>query len=171
MKTKFKIILALVFLVVFQPLVTAQDNCNCCTEQHKEFDFWLGSWNLVKPDGTIAGTNKIVKQQGNCIIRENFKSAKSQYTGTSINFYNTKSKQWEQIWTDNSGKILHLKGNRTGNKMILRSDDEEDRNGNQFYFQVTWTLNKAGSVRQYYEKVDNNGNHSVVFDGLYKKIK
>ena len=150
--------------------VNAQTNpCNCCTEKHAEFDFWVGEWNVTNPDGSKAGTNTITKSQNNCLLQEHWASANGKITGTSNNFYNYKTKQWEQIWVDNVGGSLHLKGNREGNQMILKTDIETNKNGQPFYHRVTWTLNDDGSVRQYWETITNDKDVTVAFDGLYKK--
>ena len=150
--------------------LNAQNNsCNCCTEKYAEFDFWLGDWNVTNPDGSIAGTNSINKLQNNCLIQENWKSANGKVTGTSNNFYNNKTKQWEQIWVDNLGETLHLKGNRVGNKMILQTDEEINKKGQPFYHRITWTINTDGSVRQYWETITNGKDITIAFDGLYKK--
>lgn len=158
--------------IVFSLTVEAQEqHCNCCTEKHSEFDFWKGTWTVTKPDGSIAGTNIIDKIQNNCILRENWTSAKGSFTGTSTNFYNYAKKQWEQIWVDNQGSSLHLKGNRIDNKMILKTDVAQNKDGNPYYHKVTWTLNEDGTVRQYWETITNDKDIVVVFDGLYKKTE
>jgi hypothetical protein len=74
-------------------IAMAQDNkCNCCTEKHAEFDFWIGTWTVTNSDGTPAGKNVIDKIQNKCILRENWTSAKGNYTDTSNNFYNWQTK-------------------------------------------------------------------------------
>jgi len=160
-------------LVSFMSLsLNAQtNNCNCCTENHQAFDFWIGNWEVTNPDGTAAGSNSIDKIQDNCILRENWTSAKGNFTGTSNNFYNAKTKQWEQIWIDNQGGSLHLKGNRTGNQMILQTDEAKNKEEQPFFHRVTWILNEDGTVRQYWETITNGKNITVAFDGLYKKVK
>ena len=169
MKIIFTFLTAL--FLSFSTSAQTQQNCNCCTETHAEFDFWIGSWTVTNPDGSLAGTNEIDKIQDNCILRENWKSAKGNYTGTSNNFYNATTKQWEQIWIDNQGGNLHLKGNRKGNQMILQSDMITDSKGQKFYHKVTWTLNEDGTVRQYWETITNDNSITVAFDGLYKKTR
>lgn len=160
----------LVLFMLFSVSVFAQnDNCICCTDKHAEFDFWIGTWDVTNPDGSKAGTNTIEKIQDNCMLRENWASANGKVTGTSNNFYNYKTQQWEQIWIDNRGGNLHLKGNRIGNQMILKTDQEYNKMGEPFYHRVTWTLNLDGSVRQYWETVTNEKDITVAFDGLYKK--
>ena len=146
-------------------------NCNCCTDNHKAFDFWIGSWTVTNPDGTAAGKNIIKKIQNNCILQENWTSASPGYTGTSNNFYNAKAKQWEQIWIDNQGGSLHLKGNRKGNQMILQTDEETNKDGLIFYHRFTWTNNEDGTVRQYWETITEGKDIAVAFDGLYKKVE
>jgi len=165
-----KILVAVIlFSIISIPMSSQNDTCNCCTEKHSEFDFWVGSWTVTNPDGTAAGNNIIDKIQDNCILRENWTSATPGYTGTSTNFYNATAKQWEQIWVDNQGGSLHLKGNRVGNQMILKTDEAINKDGQPFYHRVTWTNNEDGTVRQYWETITNGKDIAVAFDGLYKK--
>lgn len=160
-----------IFVLSFFICTSQEKQCNCCTEKHAEFDFWIGSWTVTNPDGTLAGKNIIDKIQDNCILRENWTSAKGKYTGTSNNFYNYPKKQWEQIWIDNQGGSLHLKGNREDNKMILKTDVAKNQKGEPYYHKVTWTLNDDGTVRQYWETITNGTDVAVAFDGLYKKTE
>lgn len=163
--------LLVLFLGVTFSTFSQNTTCNCCSEKYTDFDFWIGTWEVTNPDGSKAGTSVIDKIQDNCILRENWTSAKAGYTGISHNFYNNATKQWEQIWVDNQGQSLHLKGNRDGNKMILRTDDAKNKEGELFFHRVSWTKNDDGTVRQYWETITNNKNIIVAFDGLYKTTK
>ena len=102
-------------------------------------------------------------------MQENWISATPGYTGTSNNFYNYKTKLWEQIWVDNQGQSLHLKGNKVGNQMILRTDDEKNAEGKTFFYRITWTDNDDGTVRQLWETITDGKDVTVAFDGLYKR--
>ncbi len=160
----------LVFAIFFLLQLNAQtNNCKCCTEKHSEFDFWIGSWTVTNPNGDLAGKNKIDKVQDNCILRENWTSAKGSFTGTSNNFYNSQTNQWEQIWLDNQGGRLHLKGNRIGDKMIMQTDASINKDGNPYIHRITWTNNEDGTVRQLWETITNESEVTIAFDGLYKK--
>jgi len=148
----------------------AQDeSCACCSENHKAFDFWVGTWQVTNPDGSLAGSNTIVKSESDCVIRENWTSAKAGYTGTSTNFYNRITGQWEQLWIDNSGDHLKLKGNRVGNQMILISDEFENANGKLNRNRITWTKNEDGTIRQLWEILEGEKEVSIAFDGLYMR--
>jgi len=165
--------LYLILVISFVHLNSAnaqnKQTCNCCTEKHAEFDFWVGKWTVTNPDGSPAGKNTIEKVQGECLLRENWTSASPGFTGTSNNFYNYKTKQWEQIWVDNQGQSLHLKGNRKGNQMILQTDEETNTQGQKFYHRVTWTLNNDGTVRQFWETITEGQDVTIASDGPYKK--
>lgn len=164
-----KLLLLIVHITLYLSVYAQDTKCSCCTEKHTAFDFWIGSWNVTDPNGVIVGTNIIDKIQDNCILRENWTSANGKITGTSNNFYNLTTKQWEQIWIDNQGGSLHLKGNRVDNQMILKTDVAKNAKDEPFYHKVTWTLNNDGSVRQYWETITNDKDITVAFDGLYRK--
>ena len=162
-------ILILLVITLSSPVFAQASKCACCTEKHAEFDFWIGDWVVTNPDGSAAGSNLIKKIQNKCILQENWVSAKGNYTGTSNNFYNAKTDQWEQIWVDNQGQSLHLKGNRKANQMILVTEESTNDKGQLFYHRVTWTSNEDGSVRQLWETITNGSEITIAFDGLYKK--
>ena len=161
----------LLILSLLTPIITMaqKDNCKCCDANYQAFDFWLGEWNTFTPDGKLAGTNSIKKIQGDCVLVENWISARAGYTGTSYNFYNINEKQWEQIWVDNQGQSLHLKGNPKGNQMILVSGKMKDQQGNSIYNRIIWTANADGTVRQQWETSNDKQSWKTVFDGLYKR--
>lgn len=166
-----KVILNLIFLLLTVQFGISQNtsNCNCCSDDHKSFDFWVGKWVVTNPDGSPAGTNLIEKKQDNCVIMENWTSAQAGYTGTSYNFFNGQTGKWEQIWIDNQGQSLHMRGNREANQMIMKTDWQTDRSGNSFYHRITWTLNDDGTVRQLWETINDNKQVTISFDGLYKR--
>ena len=165
-------ILAIVITVILQVVTaTAQDDiCACCTEDHKAFDFWLGNWAVTNTDGSAAGQNTIVKDQDNCILRESWTSAAGGFTGSSTNFYNLISGEWEQLWIDNSGNHLKLKGKRIGNQMILSSDSYIRQDGKAYINRISWTANADGTVRQLWEVLHEGRVVNVAFDGLYTKV-
>lgn len=149
----------------------------CDLAEHRSFDFWVGSWRVTSPDGKHAGDSKIVAVEDGCVIRENWTSATSKYTGTSYNFYNKNTSQWEQIWLDNQGGVLHLRGKSKGNTMVLGTDKQVGADGKTTYNQITWTKNEDGSVRQLWHvftvgaQAQEAQEAQVAFDGLYTASK
>lgn len=165
-----KIIVFILFVSFIQ--INAQntnhDNCKCCTEKHQEFDFWIGDWKVYDTNGKVVGTNKISKLYGNCVLREEWSSTGGN-NGTSNNYYNLVDNTWNQVWIDNSGFSLVLKGGLVDGKMILKSELIQGKKG-KYYNQITWMPNKDGSVTQVWEYYKEDGSLiQEAFKGIYKK--
>ncbi len=144
----------------------AQTTCNCCTESHKEFDFWVGDWNVYDKSGKKVGENKIEKLENECIVSENWKGTTG--SGRSYNYYNSADSTWNQVWISSSGNNLVLKGKAGKNKMILKSELIENAKGT-YYNQITWTKNEDDSVTQVWEVLNEKEQPiSTSFEGVYK---
>ncbi|WP_411031370.1 hypothetical protein [Spongiimicrobium sp. 3-5] len=168
MKNRYFMALAIIWCSY--SLVAQDTPCACCTDNHREFDFWVGTWEVTAPDGTLAGKNTIEIIQDGCVLKENWTSATGKSTGVSTNFFNSQTEQWEQLWLDNSGSYLKLQGSRAGNQMMLSSETFTHTDGKQYTNRITWTANEDGTVRQMWEVLQEGEVVSVAFDGLYKKV-
>ncbi len=164
------IVLSLFSFASIQAQTTKPETpCACCTEAHRQFDFWLGDWEAYVGD-KLGGTNKIVMLQDSCIIQENWVSASGVYTGTSYNYYNTQSKTWHQTWVDNQGGSLELSGSFKAGRMVLQSKELTNAQGQLAINRISWTPNADGTVRQHWEVSTDKGRlWTTVFDGLYKQ--
>jgi hypothetical protein len=163
----------LLFLLLFSFwTLPAQEeaNCACCTDAHRAFDFWVGTWEVRLADGTPAGINRIVRAQGGCVLQEHWESAQQGSSGTSLNFFNSATRQWEQLWVDNSGNILKLKGGLRGDQMVLASDPYEGPDGQLRVNRITWTIQEDGIVRQLWEVLQEDEVVQVLFDGYYHPV-
>ena len=157
-------------LIPFYSLLAQTATCKCCSENHAQFDFWIGNWEVSNEDGTLAGYSKIEKVQDNCVLRETWRSATSEYSGTSSNFYNIIAQKWEQLWLDNQGAYLKLEGEYTSNRMILEGESISEKDGDRNKNRITWNLNKDGSVTQHWEMQTNeNDTWVTAFKGLYSR--
>ncbi|MDT0608179.1 hypothetical protein [Croceitalea rosinachiae] len=162
-----------IYFILFLPiyLIAQQEDCNCCSQEQKAFDFWVGEWKVTDSNGNLAGYNTITKEESGCVLKEKWTSAKPGYTGTSNNFFNKQSKNWEQLWVDNSGNHLKLIGNKIGNQMILSSEEFKHTDGKFYVNRISWTENSNGTVRQLWEVLSKGKVVNVLFDGLYARIK
>lgn len=139
----------------------------CTSAEHRRFDFWLGEWQVRRPDGTLAGINRITQEYGGCVIHERYATGRG-YSGESLNVYDPVRKVWHQTWVDDTGLLLTLEGNWDGKSMVLEGL-APDAEGKQIRQRITWTPNADGSVRQFWESADEKGAWKVVFDGVYSK--
>src|SRR5918992_3271668 len=73
--------------------------------EHRQFDFWVGEWDVRNPRGQQAGTNSVQLILGDCVVFENWTGARGS-SGKSFNVYNAATGKWRQTWVDNSGGMV-----------------------------------------------------------------
>lgn len=160
-------LLLTILLSIFFYQSSAQSDCACCTEQHKQFDFWLGDWQVLDTSGKQVGENTILKVEDNCIMTERWRSS-SGSTGRSINFYDKTDNTWNQVWIDNKGGVLRLKGTYQNGSMVLKSERQKGKSGTYYYNQISWSLNNDKTVTQLWEIYNTQGKLlSTAFKGIY----
>ena len=162
MKTYVILVLGLGALAAHAATPTA-----CSTPEHRQFDFWIGDWQVRKPDGGVAGINRITAEYGGCVIHEHYVTGRG-YSGESLNIYDATRKLWHQTWVDDGGLLLTLEGRWNGSSMVLEGL-APGPNGVPARQRITWTPGADGSVRQLWETADAKGAWSVAFDGRYTK--
>ncbi|CAL2105840.1 conserved hypothetical protein [Tenacibaculum sp. 190524A02b] len=146
-----------------------QSQIPCSSIEYSQFNFWIGKWNVYNTKGELIGINNIVKTPNACAIQENWESKSSKSKGTSYNYYNEKDNSWNQVWIDNSGFSLVLKGNFENEKMILKSDLITGEKGT-YKNVIEWKKNEDNSVTQTWNYTDEQGKIiKEVFKGIYKK--
>jgi hypothetical protein len=140
----------------------------CAAPEHRQFDFWLGEWEVTTPSGAPAGRNRIESILDGCVLRESWTGAKGG-SGNSYNAYDRQSGRWHQTWVDNGGLVLRLDGSFADGKMIL-SGESRDSSGVRVLNRITWQETAPGAVRQLWETSrDGGGTWTVAFDGRYRK--
>lgn len=145
----------------------------CEEDSYRQFDFWVGKWQVTQADGKIAGTNHITKSLNNCVIHEHYQSVNG-YEGTSINIYDKNSQQWHQTWVDNTGLLLQLNGGLVGKDMVMWGEGM-DQSGRIVMHRIAWTptildSNQEITVQQKWQVSHDQGiSWQLLFDGTYKK--
>lgn len=139
----------------------------CDGSAHRQFDFWLGEWNVRTPDGNLVGVNSITGESGGCVLHERYSTGRG-YSGESLNIYDAARKVWHQTWVDTSGTLLLLEGGLRRGSMVLEGQTV-GANGQVTRHRITWTPGADGSVRQYWESTDGDGQWRTAFDGFYTR--
>ncbi len=140
----------------------------CSAPQYRQFDFWIGHWDVFQPDGKRAGENLIEPILGGCALRETWQGSGG-FSGTSLNAYDAVGKLWHQTWLDNHGGRLDLAGGLRGQAMVLESrEPHPDKPGATLDQRIAWSVLPDASVRQLWETSEDGGKTwSVAFDGKY----
>jgi hypothetical protein len=139
----------------------------CSAPEYRQFDFWLGEWNVLQA-GKTAGINRITPLLGGCAVREDWKGV-SGLTGTSLNMWDSARKRWTQTWVDDKGNILFLVGGLQGPKMVLEGDTPDGKGGT-VKNRITWTPLPAG-LRQVWETSKDGKTWETAFDGSYEPVR
>ena len=157
--------LLLPVLASLPALAAAQQPCSA--PEHRQFDFWLGEWAVHTPDGKLAGSNRIAKEYGGCVLHERY-TTPGAFSGESLNAWDAGTRRWHQTWVDSSGTVLLLDGTLQDGVMVLEGKTTAV-DGTVTRHRIRWTPNADGSVRQHWESTDASGAWTTAFDGRYTR--
>jgi hypothetical protein len=142
----------------------------CASAEHRAFDFWIGEWEVSKPDGTPAGRSRIERIEAGCGILERWTGAGG-ITGTSLNAWDAVAGRWRQWWTGSDGTTLLLEGGLRDGAMVLEGPAPAGAGTTAARNRITWTPATDGSVRQLWEVLGADGAWQTAFDGIYRRSR
>jgi hypothetical protein len=165
------------FLAVNMPTVFAQPQgalpkpCSTVPE-YRQFDFWLGEWEVYAVNGNKAGQSRISMILDSCIILEEWTGGGG-FSGKSFNTWNAVKRQWQQTWVDNVGGTTHfLSGKSEPGKITFLADNEIGRDGKTFKRKLTFYKLSDEKVRQHGERSNDGGQTwATEYDLEYRKKK
>jgi len=117
----------------------------------RDFDFWVGTWEVRLPDGRLAGHNTVTKVDGGCTVLERWRGAGGS-TGTSINYYQPAREQWRQLWVGSNGTLIDIAGRLRDGVMRLEGTIEYVEQNRIEAFRGSWEPLADGRVRQHFEE-------------------
>jgi len=164
--------LALLLILFFSSPAWSADKYSCMQQaEHRQFDFWVGSWQVSNEEGDKTyGNNTITIEEDGCLLTEHWQSA-SGNSGSSINYFNPADGQWHQLWVDSGSSIIDITGGVVDGSMVLTGDIYYLLEKKQASFRGRWTPLPDGSVRQFFEEQDDQGAWKPWFDGYYRPLE
>jgi tetratricopeptide (TPR) repeat protein len=143
------------------------------TPEARQFDFWLGDWDVVSSlGGPKQGTSHISREMNGCVIWENWTSAGAPYFGKSYNTYNANLKRWEQYWVDNAQGVIFFFGNLKDGAMDYWTDDIPQPNGTKLRRHLQFFNLSPDKVRQFSQgSTDGGKTWNVEYDFTYNRHK
>lgn len=141
---------------------------SCQAVEHRQFDFWVGRWDVFVPSGKKAGENRIELIADGCALLEQW-TGTGGVTGKSLNIYDASDRRWHQTWVDSSGTLLMLTGGFVDRSMVMSMSGPSVTDPKATVQQrITWTPAADGTVRQLWESSSDEGRTwTVLFDGRY----
>ena len=142
----------------------------CSEDVYRQFDFWLGTWDVTTVTGAPAGRNVISAEEGGCLLLEQWTSV-SGGTGQSYNFYDPGTQQWRQVWVS-QGAVIDYSGGLTETGSMRLEGKIRYHAGGQFPFTGEWTPQEDGTVRQHFEQYDpDKETWTPWFTGIYTPVE
>lgn len=140
------------------------------TPEHRQFDFWIGEWNVLTPQGQLAGTNSVQRVVDGCVIFENWTGSQGG-NGKSFNYYDRNDRKWHQLWVGSGGGAVNFSGEFKDGAMRYEAVSAA-ANGTKTLQRMTFFKLEGDKVRQLWEtSTDDGKSWTVAFDGMYIKKK
>ncbi|HEX2080878.1 MAG TPA: hypothetical protein VHG08_24445 [Longimicrobium sp.] len=129
--------------------------------RHRQFDFWLGDWNVTAPAAPPGSTSQIRAGLDGCLVSESW-TASNGIRGRSINAYDRDQQQWHQTWVSSQPRgHLRMAGNLEGDTMALRGT-RVTQTGVEIFDEYRWHRLPTGQVIQAWKlDIPALGQHSA----------
>ncbi|QDX80080.1 hypothetical protein B9N43_01695 [Denitratisoma sp. DHT3] len=140
-------------------------NKPCQGPAYRQFDFWIGQWQVGTPDHTVVGNNRISAIAGGCALLEEWTGADGG-SGKSLIVYQPERGRWRQLWADSNGERTDRQGRPGLGGMVLADPAGPGRRGRNVLRAVS-----ADELRQL-EQSSNDGGRTwtTVFEGIYRRL-
>ena len=133
----------------------------------REFDFWIGQWNVRNAAGVTVGTSTVEATLDRCAVTEHWRPSGGGSEGRSINVFDVVSKQWRQFYVDSSGLVTHYEGSLSEGSLRLEGETHS-RRFPAVKARMTFTPQPDGSVRQFGQvSTDGGKSWTSSYDLLY----
>jgi hypothetical protein len=134
----------------------------------RDFDFWIGEWDVFGPQGRPAGANSITALYDGGALAEHWRG-EGGVEGHSLNTYDASTDRWHQTWVDSTGGLLLLDGGLVDGTMVLEGTIPGADGATPQRQRISWTPGDDG-VRQHWETSDDDGaTWQTAFDGRYRR--
>jgi hypothetical protein len=139
------------------------------TEGYRQFDFWLGEWDVFAGSQKVGYNNVKTLQQG-CVVEENWEAAGGRGTGQSFNFYNPVTRRWHQSYMGSGGDNWMMDGEYKDG--ALRYEGHIYTPGSDTLVHMTFFNMEPGKVRQFAETSNDGGKTwTTTWDAIYVRRK
>ena len=104
--------------------VHAQSPARCTDPAYRQFDFWIGDWDVVEIEHptTIVARARVELILNDCVVHEVYE-AMDGHRGESFSIYDFARRTWHQTWVNDSGYLLTIEGGLRDQAMMLGGTD------------------------------------------------
>jgi len=124
--------------------------------ESRQFDFWIGTWDVQTSTGQPAGENTIDLILGDCVLLENWTS-RGGGSGKSLNLFNAGAGFWQQTWVDAQGSVTEYRNGTYQDGVMRFTADSKGPDGKPVLQKLAFFNLAPGKVRQFGERSDDGG--------------
>jgi tetratricopeptide (TPR) repeat protein len=140
----------------------------CHEGPYRQFDFWVGEWDVHTAQGFKVGTSSVQLILDRCVVFENWTDTRGG-AGKSFNIYNGATRKWHQTWVSDKGWLTEFAGNFADGAMRFETHSANPA-GQAAHRRLSFTLLPDGRVRQFSERTTDGGESwAVDYDFYYTR--
>jgi ketosteroid isomerase-like protein len=118
----------------------------CSSPEYRQFDFWLGDWDVYDVGSTKSSAQvRVDRILGGCVVHERYEDENGMQ-GESFSIYDAGRKVWHQTWVTTRGQLLTIEGGMEAGSMHLAGAYFRD-NGQEVRVRGVWTP-EGNTVRE-----------------------
>jgi hypothetical protein len=159
------------FSLAAMPVLAAVDSESCSANpESRQFDFWLGDWNVTYP-GVAGNSNSTVSLSlDKCLVTETWVGGKG-HTGRNMFAYSADDKSWHGMFADNLGRV-HVFEGKIGSGSAEFFGPGVGADGKTVLHRIRVIRINADRVEQSWEKsTDHGATWKMEFRGEYSRKK
>jgi hypothetical protein len=140
----------------------------CESPEHRQFDFWVGSWDVYRTDtDQLVAHSLIEKLYGGCAVRENWIPINGFGAGGSLNSYRPEEKRWRQVYTGAGNGWADYAGGMDGGAMVIVGTKVMP-NGSKTPVRITYEPKDGGVVQTGYQSADGGKTWALTYQFAYR---
>ena len=144
-----------------------QPSPRCAGAEYRQFDFWIGEWDVHNEAGDKLGSNSIRRIARGCGLLEDWVGATGG-RGMSVNGYDAASGKWTQRWIGD-GSTLWIEGGLQNGSMVLSGTGRRATPQGSVFDRITFTPLPDGRVLQLWEISPDGRSWQTSFRGYYRR--
>lgn len=140
----------------------------CSDPQYRQFDFFVGDWEVRDAAGAPQGLNLVTRDLGGCAIHEQWTSLSDDQWGASTSAYDFRTHGWIHVWFDSWGNQVILRGGLKDGAMLMEGE-RLTPDGKRALERTRWTPSPGGLHQLWDYSLDGGKTWKVRFDAFYTR--
>ena len=151
---------------------TVRTNADPCrnTPINRQFDFWVGEWEVVSPQGQPLGQSRVELSMRDCALLEHWTNVGGR-SGTSLNVVDASlgSPSWRQLYVSDFGGVTDYRDGVFQDGVMTMTAKVLGATGDTLTRRMRFIVMTPDSVHQIIDDEQPDGTRTQQFFGIYLK--